>query len=195
VVLAVFLAVPWFVAAAQVVISNVPVPAPAPVTFDQVKVFVYVTLGGVLLSVLVVSGGVLAFILNRDHAHAVLADAASAAAIAADRATQEKQFAVIGRAVESVGAAVRGLTEAQERHDEYPFAHSAAIHAVYDPMLKEIREMGTTLAELRTEYNVIHRNEDAISTLLQKRDPALSPHPRRSTDAVDYDGRPLRGRQ
>jgi hypothetical protein len=200
VILAVALVGVSLVAAAEVVLSNVPAPAPA-VTFDQVRVFVYTTLAMVLLAVCGSAAGLVAFVLNRDRAAAAAAADAAKEALAADHSVREEQFAVIGDAVKVVGAAVKQLGEALERHDEAPFAHSAAIHASHDPLTRQVSEIAESLSALRAEHNVIHRNEDAICSLLQKRDPAMSPHPRRETDDPSDDWRrprpegPFRGKQ
>lgn len=180
-----------YVSFAQVVISNV--PAPKMVTFDEVRVFVYTTLAMVLLAVCGSAAGLVAFVLNRDRASASAAAAAVAKAVDADHKVREEQFAVIGKAVGAVGAAVAQLVEALKRHDESPFAHSAASHANHDPMLKRLDQMAADLSGLIAEHRVIRADEDSICAMLRKRDPLVSPRPRRSDDSVDFDGRPLRG--
>lgn len=135
-----------YVAAAQVVISNV--PAPVTVTFPEVKVFVYVTLAAVLATVLALSGSVAVFVLSRDRAADTVARAALAAAIEVDHKVREEQFAVIGKAIETVGKAVAELVEVQKKHDEYPFAHPAVAHALRKEMGDRVDRLSADVAGL-----------------------------------------------
>lgn len=172
VILAVALVGVSLVAAAQVVISNV--PAPKAVTFDEVRVFVYTTLAMVLLTVCGSAAGLVAFVLNRDRAAAAAGVAAAAAALAADQGVRKEQFAVIGDAVKAVGKSVQSLTDVMTEHKRDPFAHPAVAHATYKETEERMDKMAADLSTLLAEHYLLHgralvkRSEDGPDVDIEK---------------------------
>jgi hypothetical protein len=153
------------------------VEATEPVTRSQMEAFVYRSMASVISIAVLFGAGAIAWLLARD------------------RDISGKRFDTLAESVERVLSALAS-------HDENPRAHGVASDRNHDPIhaeLSGLREVQSEIAErlgaLLAEHHVIRANEDALCTMLQRRDPTLSPHPRRASDPEDFDGRALRGKK
>lgn len=89
----------------------------------------------------------------------------------------------------SVERIAEGISQrAIDRHNDRGDAHLTAAPAGGKSVRGALSDIERDMEELRRDVDAAKRVAAA------GRDPIDSPHPRRSTDSADYDGRPLRGR-
>jgi hypothetical protein len=183
---------------AQAVISNV-TPVPPPVTFEQVTVFVYETLAMVLAAVVTICGSAIGFVLYRDRQSAYALREETKLSTERDRKVREEQFAVIGKAVEAVGAAVKQLAEAFERHDANPFAHGAANATSHKELMDRMEGVETKIEHVETKVDVAVAGAQQVASdmvafvafckrhqcPIGDRNPADSPNTKRENDSKD----------
>lgn len=154
------------------------------ITAAEMKSFIYPTLAGALATALAGFAGVIAFILNREHSDSK-----------EERELQREQFAAIQKTIATLGEAVSKAILALQEHNDSKTAHLAARTEGHDPIHKDISEIKLQLTSLVAEHNFIHNQEETICGMLRRRDPKMSPRPRRASDPADFDGRDLRGKE
>lgn len=106
-----------------------------------------------------------------------------------------------GEQVRANAAHIAEILEMFKAHHLDEDAHPAGSRARIDPIkltLAEMREkqdeIHLNLTALIAEHHYIRKTEDTLCRVLSRRDPSLSPNPRRDDDPHDFDGRPLRGK-
>lgn len=98
----------------------------------------------------------------------------------------------VQRNAEQIGDILEMFKQHHLDEDAHPRGSAARINPIKEA-LDELRdkqnEIHLQLAGLVAEHHQIRASEDNLCKVLSRRDPALSPHPRRSTDPTDFDGR------
>lgn len=155
-----------------------------PVTQSQMRSFVYETVGGAAVLVLVSFWALLIFFNAR-------AERSLEAAITALKETNDDTKKALTDSVNKLEFGIEKMLDGLHLHAVDPLAHPAASEHNHGPMNEQSKRIEQKLDQLILEHRVIRGSEDEVCKFVRS---MATASPKRADDPPDFDGTKRRGR-